>query len=211
MCNVLFSQGCGSCVSKWIWLQPLLYGCWPFPSNGTTPYVHYYFSQLDSTQKSAQFKNQMFGEEYLAICLTISSKIVLFLKIITTYTCIRTIKGCQKEKINVSMYMCYTHICTLISSVQSLSYVWLCNPMDCSTPGFPDHHQLPELTQTHTHLVGDTIQSSHPLSSPSPPTFSLSQHQGLFAWVSSSHQVAKVLVFQLQHQSFQWIFRTDFL
>ena len=86
-----------------------------------------------------------------------------------------------------------------------------CDPMDCSTPGFPVHHQLPELTQTHVHRVGDAIQPSHPLSSPSPPTFNLSQHQGLFKWVSSSHQVAKVLEFQLQHQSFQWIFRTDFI
>ena len=76
----------------------------------------------------------------------------------------------------------------------------LCNPMDCSTPGFPVRHQLPEFTQTH---VGAAIQPSHPLSSPSPPAFNLSQHQGLFRWVSSSHQVAKVLEFQLQHQSFQ--------
>ena len=83
--------------------------------------------------------------------------------------------------------------------------------MDCSIPGFPVHHQLPELSQTHVHWVGDAIQPSHPLSSPAPPTFNLSQHQGLFTWVSSSHQVAKVLQFQLQHQSFQWIFRTDFL
>ena len=77
-------------------------------------------------------------------------------------------------------------------------------------PGFPVHHQLPELTQTHVHWVSDVIQPSHPLSSPSPPTFNLSQHQGLFKWVSYFHQVAKVLEFQLQHQSFQWIFRTDF-
>ena len=68
-------------------------------------------------------------------------------------------------------------------------------PMYCSTPGFPVHHQLPELAQTHVHWVGDAIQPSHPLSSPSPPTFNLSQHQGLFQWVSSSHQVAKVLEF----------------
>ena len=73
------------------------------------------------------------------------------------------------------------------------------------TPGFPVHHQLPELTQTHVHRVGDAIQPSHPLSSPSPPAFTLSQHQGLSQWVSSSHQVAKVLEFQLQHQSLQWI------
>ena len=82
--------------------------------------------------------------------------------------------------------------------------------MDCSTAGLPVHHQLPESTQTHVHWVGDAIQPSHPLSSPSPPALNLSQHQGLFLWVSSSHQVAKVLELQLQHQSFQWIFRTDF-
>ena len=73
------------------------------------------------------------------------------------------------------------------------------------------HHQLPEFTQTHVHWVGDAMQPSHPLSSPSPPAFSLSQSQGLFKWVSSSHQVAKVLEFQLQHQSFQWRPRTDLL
>ena len=97
------------------------------------------------------------------------------------------------------------------SSVQSLSCVWLCDTMDCSMPGFPIHHQLPELTQTHVHGVGDAIQPSHALLSPSPPTFNLSQHQGLFKWVSSSHQVVKVLEFHLQHQFFQWIFKTDFL
>ena len=83
--------------------------------------------------------------------------------------------------------------------------------MDYSMPGLPVHHWLPELAQTHIHRVSDTVQPSHPLSAPSPPAFSLSQHQGLFKWVSSSHQVAKVLELQLQHQSFQWIFRTDFL
>ena len=87
----------------------------------------------------------------------------------------------------------------------------LCDPMDHSTPGLPVHHQHPEFTQIHAHWVGDAIQPFHPLSSPSPPAFNLSQHQGLFQGVSSSHQVAKVLEFQLQHQSFQWIFRTDFL
>ena len=87
----------------------------------------------------------------------------------------------------------------------------LCNPMSRSTTGLPVHHQLPESTQTHVHRVGDAIQPSHPLSSPSPPAFNLSQHQGLFQWVSSSHQVAKVLEFQLQHQSFQWTPRTDLL
>ena len=75
----------------------------------------------------------------------------------------------------------------------------LCNPMDCSTLGFPVQHHLPELAQTHTHWVSDAIQPSHPLSCPSPSAFNLSQHQGLFQWVSSSNQVAKVFEFQLQH------------
>ena len=87
----------------------------------------------------------------------------------------------------------------------------LCDPMNRSTPGLPVHHQLPEFTQTHVHWVCDAIQPSHPLSSPSPPAPNPSQHQGLFQWVSSSHQVAKVLEFQLQHQSFQWTPRTDLL
>ena len=91
------------------------------------------------------------------------------------------------------------------------SCLTLCDPMDYSMPGLPVHDQTPELTQTHVHRVDDAIQPSHPLSSASPPAFNLSQHQGLFQWVSSSHQVAKVLEFQLQHQSFQWIFRIDFL
>ena len=81
----------------------------------------------------------------------------------------------------------------------------------CSMPGLPVHHQLLEFTQTRVHCFGDAIQPSHPLSSPSLPAFNLSQHQGLFKWVSSLHQVAKVLEFQLQHHSFQWIFRTNFL
>ena len=85
----------------------------------------------------------------------------------------------------------------------------LCNPMDYSMPGLSVHHQLLELAQTHFHVVGDAIQLSHPLLSP--PTFNLSQHQGLFQSLSSSHQVAKVLVFQLQHQSFQQVFRIDCL
>ena len=82
------------------------------------------------------------------------------------------------------------------------SYSTLCDLIDSSTPALPVYHQLPEFTQTHVHWVRDAIQPSHPLSSPSPPSFNLSQHQGLFQWVSSSHQVAKVLEFQLQHHSF---------
>ena len=87
----------------------------------------------------------------------------------------------------------------------------LCDPMNCSTPGLPVHHQHPESTQTHVHWVGDAIQPSHPLSSSSPPVLNLAHHQGLFKWVSSSHQVAKVLEFHLQHQSYQWTPRANLL
>ena len=97
---------------------------------------------------------------------------------------------------------------SLFSSVKSLSRVRLVvTPWTSfSMPGLPVHHQLPEFTQTHVHWVGDVIQPSHLLSSPSPPSINLSQHQCLFKWVNSSHQVAKVFTFQLQYQSFQWTF-----
>ena len=85
----------------------------------------------------------------------------------------------------------------------------LCNPMNRSTPGLPVHHHLPEFTQTHVHQVGDAIQPSHPLLAPSPPTPNPSQHQSLFQWVNSSHEVAKVLKFQPLHHSFQRNPRAD--
>ena len=98
-----------------------------------------------------------------------------------------------------------------ISSVQ-FGHSVVYDPMDCSTPGFPVHHQLLEPAQTHSHQVSNAIQPSHPLSSPPPPpALNLSQHQGLFKWVSSLHQGAKGLEFQLHQLSFQWIFRTDLL
>ena len=98
-----------------------------------------------------------------------------------------------------------------ISSVHSFTQLCLtlCHPMNRSTPGLPVYHKLPKFTQTHVQRVGDAIQPSHPLSSPTPPAPDPSQHQGLFQWVSSSHEGAKVLEFQLQHQSFQWTPRTD--
>ena len=110
----------------------------------------------------------------------------------------------------------WCNVCTCtVSSVQFSSVAQscptLCNPMNHSTPGLPVHHQFSEFTQTHVHQDSDAIQSSHPRSSPSPPASNPSQNQGLFQWVSSSPQVARVLEFQLQHQSFQWTFRTDFL
>ena len=97
------------------------------------------------------------------------------------------------------------------SSVQLLSRVWLCDPMNRSTPGLPVHHQLQEFKQTHVHWVSDAIQPSHPLLSPSPPAPNPSQTQGLFQWVNYLHEVAKVLEFQPQHQSFQWTPRTGLL
>ena len=107
------------------------------------------------------------------------------------------------------LLLLHSHSSVFSSVAQSC--LTFCHPMDCSTPGFHVHHQLPELIQTHIHWVGDAIQPSCLLLSPYPPAFNHYQHQGLFKWVSFSHQMTKVLEFQLQHQSFQWIFRTDFL
>ena len=101
-------------------------------------------------------------------------------------------------------------VCAQFSSVAQLCLT-LCDLMDCSMQSLPVHHQLPDFTQTHVHWVGDALQPSHPLSSSSPPAFNLSHHEGIFKWVSSSHQMAKVLKFHLQNHSFQWIFRTDFI
>ena len=112
------------------------------------------------------------------------------------------------------MLLTFLRVFNQFSSVTQ-SCLNLCDPMDCSMPSFPVHHQLLEHAQTHVHWVGDAIQPSHPLLSPSPPAFNLAQHQGLFQGVSSSHQVAKVLELQLQHQSFQYSgvisFRMDWL
>ena len=116
------------------------------------------------------------------------------------------------------MSICISVCLSVHPSIQKLQFSsiaqscpTLCNPMSHSTPGLPVYHQLPEFTQTHVHRVGGAIQPSHPLSSPSAPAPNPSQHQSLFQWVSSSHEVAKVLEFQLQHQSFQWTPKTDLL
>ena len=110
------------------------------------------------------------------------------------YHCTMSLYPCRAAQVRHSVQF---------SSVTQ-SCLTLCDPMDCSTAGLPVHHQLPEFTQTHVQWVGDTIQPSHPLPSPSPPALNLAQHQGLFKWVRSLHQVAKVLEFQLQPQSYQW-------
>ena len=119
---------------------------------------------------------------------------------------------CSGLETYINVYICWDPSGSVyLSLVQSLSHVWLCNPMDCTTPGLPVHHQLPDFTQTHVHWVRDAIQPSHPLSSPSPPTFNLSQHQGLFKRANSSYEAATVLEFQLQCQSFQWTPGPDLL
>ena len=120
-----------------------------------------------------------------------------------------------KGKINLlaifkfPMVRIMTAICSVQFTSVAQSCPTLCDPMNRNTPGLPVHQQLPEFTQTHVHWVSDAIQPSHPLSSPSPPAPNPSQHQGLFKWISSSHQVARGLEFQLQPQSFQWTPRTD--
>ena len=132
--------------------------------------------------------------------------------------------GREAQKGEACVHLMADSDCSVqFSSVQSLSRVWLFAtfsrsvvsdslwPHESQHTGFPVHHQLPDFTQTHAHRVGDAIQPSHPLSSPSPPAPNPSQHQDLFQWVSSSYEVAKVLEFQLQHQSFQWTPRTDLL
>ena len=126
------------------------------------------------------------------------------------------VKG-ESEKLGLKLNIRKTKIMASdpISSLQFSSFTescpTLCNPKYRSTPGLPVHHKLLESTKTHVHWVGDAIQPSYPLFSPSPPVLNLSQNQGLFKWVSSSDQATKVLEFQLQHQSFQWTPRTDLL
>ena len=113
------------------------------------------------------------------------------------------------------------NICIQFNSITQVKYfccccsvakfcLTLCNSMDCSTPGFPVLHYLPEFAQIHVHWVSDTIQPFHPLPLSFSFAFNLSQHQSFFQWVGCSHQVAKILELQLQHQSFQWIFRVHF-
>ena len=140
-----------------------------------------------------------------------------------------TLKNCKEiYYLHYSLYTLYKYHCIVLKDFPRLKFSYfskysvqfssvtqlcltLCDPMNHSTPGLPVHHQLLQFTQTHFHWVDDAIQPSHPLSSPSSPAPNPSQHQGLFQWLNSSHEVAKVLEFQLQHQSFQWAPRTDLL
>ena len=130
--------------------------------------------------------------------------------ILVTAMTLSTVPNTRSSLINVSWQHEQISLVLQFSSVAQ-SCPTLCDPMNCSMPGLPVHYQLLESTQTHAHWVGDAIQPSHPLSFPSPPAPNPSQHQGLFQWVSSLHEVAKVVEFRLQHQSFQWTPRTDLL
>ena len=121
------------------------------------------------------------------LCITLQNKLVSFLQQLTVLHCLF---------FGICQHLVYISCCCSVAQ----SCLTLCDPMDCSTPGLPVLHCLPELAQTHVHRVSDVIQPSHPLSPPSPPAFNLSHHQRLFQWVSSWYQVATVL--KLQHQSF---------
>ena len=126
--------------------------------------------------------------------------------ILLLFSCSAVSNSLQPHELQCTRLPCPSLFPRVGSNTWPLSQ-W-CDPIDCRTPGFPVLHYLPELAQTHVHWVSDAIQ---PSSSVIPFSFNFSQHQGLFQWVGSSHQVTKVLALQLQHQSFQWIFRTDFL
>ena len=121
---------------------------------------------------------------------TLSTKLLWFIKKINKQK-----KGQSQKDCYLPSFMKWVSLVQFSSVTQSCPT--LCDPMNCSTPGLPVHHQLPEFTETHVHRVSDAIQTSHPLSSPSPPTPNPSQHQSLFQWVNSSHEVAKGLEFQL--------------
>ena len=136
---------------------------------------------------------------------------VLFLKPFFMFDIISKWKGFSQVNFTRKIGICMLNSHSVQFSSVAQLYLTLFDPMNCSMPGFPVHHQLPESTQTQVHRVGDAIQPSHPLSTLSTPAPNPSQHQGLFQWVNSSHEVAKILEFQLQHQSFQWTPRTDLL
>ena len=156
--------------------------------------------QADSLQLSHQGSRVC-----VCVCVCVCVSVCVY-----TNTHSRILFSHKRERRHLTVYNNMDGTLGYFSSVTQLCLI-LCNPMDCSMPGFPAHDKLLGLVQTHVHWISDAIQTSHPLSSPSPPAFSLSQHWGLFQRVSSSHQMAKVLEFQLQHWSFQWILRTDFL
>ena len=160
------------------------------PPASSLPLKYHTQQVISAVSKAAEGGNTVVQQEYGGKCHGVCQ------------VCYMKGKGCYGSQDQFS---------SVLFSPVAQSCLTLCDPMDCSTSCFSVHHQLLELSQTQVHWVGNAIQPSHPLLSPSPPIFNLAQHQGLFKWGSSSHQVANVLEFQLQHQSFQWIFGTDFL
>ena len=164
-------------------------------------YNFFFFNRAESI--ICFFSHLRISIRYVLDLLTLSSMILLYEK---------TSLGLSFNLLILfSMSNLLLNLSVNLNSSVAQSCPTLCDPIECSTPGLPVHHQLLEFTHTHVHWVGDATQPSHPLSSPSPPALNLSQNQGLFQWVSSLDQVAKVLEFQLQHQSFQWTPRTDLL
>ena len=159
---------------------------------------------------SGRLRERCFGENFVwRICWTGFGLNACFLLL----SCIRVAShswGSNTSNFSITEVQLEKCMCKNQFRSVAQSCPTLCDPMDCSTPGSLVLHELPELAQTHVHQVGDFIQPSHPLLSSS-PAFNLSQHRGLFQWVCSSCQLDKVLEFRPQHQSFQWIFRTDFL
>ena len=139
----------------------------------------------------------------ISLLPSVSTSALLRLELINWVHTMGSLHICEDMCIHIHKRFC---CCSVAKSCLTL-----CDLMNCSMPGFPVPHHLLEFAQTHSHWVGDAIQPSHPLSSPSPPALNLSQDQGLFQCVGSLHQVTKVLELQLQHQYFQWIFRVDFL
>ena len=206
------------------WCHPTISSCHPllllpssFPASGSFPMSHLFTSGSQSVGVPYNYCIAVyFTLHIISICIIYLDAQMLSIYLLVLHILdqliplsicndlffsLATIFGSNSTSSNLSI----AHFSSVTQSCLTF-----CDPMDWSTPAFPVHHQLPELARTHIHQVGDAIQISHPLSSPSPPAFNLSQHQGLFQWVSSLHLGAKVLEFQLQHQSFQWIFRVDF-
>ena len=145
------------------------------------------------------FPSSLCFYHHIPLYMLLVQKYIVIIITLHNLMSLNKIRRKEKKYIYTNFYIC---CCSVTKSCPTL-----CDPMDCSAPGFPVLHYLPEFVQTH----GDAIQPSQPLLPPSPHALNLSQHQDLFQWVSSSHQMAKVLELQLQHQSFQWILRTYFL
>ena len=220
---------CFQCLAPIYFLGFWLFPCpSSLPSSSLLPFPSFLWhaSQMTSSSNGPWMVPLRVRSPFLVLMIKPEPFFIILLFINTAIVCFIDTLPCQTEQLE-DMYdrthlrnsklgpgsekMFGDFLLNNASSVQLLSRVQLCNPMNRSMPGLPVHHQLPEFTQTHVHQVSDAIQPSHLLSSPSPPAPNPSQHQDLFQWVNSSHEVAKVLEFQIQCQSFQWTPRTGLL